>query len=60
MNKKISVGTGQKAPKSGVYKFSGRDTELALSEGDVVPPNTKGHLQKVILIKETKKKNKNK
>jgi hypothetical protein len=53
--KKAEVGTGQKAPESGIYKFSGRDTEVALSKGDTVPPNTEGHLQKVILIRKTKR-----
>ena len=55
--KQVIVGTGEKAPVSGIYKFSGRDTEIALSKGDTVPPNTTGHLQKIILVQQTKQGN---
>ena len=54
---KINVKTGEKTPKSGIYKFSGRETEVALSKGDVVPPNTKGHRQVVTLVRPTKRGN---
>jgi len=54
MSKKITVKTGMKAPESGIYRYSGRNTELALSKKDIVPPNTKGHLQKVTLVRPTK------
>lgn len=53
MGQKETAKTGQKAPESGIYRYSGRSTELALSKNDVVPPNTKGHLQKVTLVRPT-------
>jgi hypothetical protein len=52
--KKVVAGTGTQAPESGIYRYVGRETELALSKGDIVPPNTKDHLQKVILVRPTK------
>lgn len=51
---KITAKTGTKAPQSGIYKYSGRYTELALSKDDIVPPNLSGHLQKVVLVRPTK------
>jgi len=51
---KITAKTGEPAPESGIYRYSGRDTELALSKGNNVPPNTKGHFQKVTLVRPTK------
>lgn len=54
MSKQISAKTGTRTPQSGIYRYVGRETELALSKGDVVPPNTPGHLQKVILVRPTK------
>jgi hypothetical protein len=54
MAKNISVKTGKPAPVSGLYHFPGRYTEIALSKGDRVPPNTKGHQQRVTLVRPTK------
>jgi hypothetical protein len=54
MTKRKYIKTGEKAPESGLYRFSGRDTEIALSKGDIVPPNIGRHHQKVILTKRTK------
>ena len=51
---KIQARTGERTPQSGLYRYSGRETELALSKGDIVPPNTSGHLQKVTLVRGTK------
>lgn len=54
MSKQISAKTGTKTPQSGIYRYVGRETELALSKGDIVPPNLSNHLQKVILVRPTK------
>ena len=54
MQEKIIVRTGEKAPKSGVYRYAGRSTELVLSKGERVPPNSKGHRNWVTLVRTTK------
>lgn len=51
---KKQYNTGEKVNESGIYKYSGRSTEIALSKNEVVPPNTKGHLQKVTFVRPTK------
>lgn len=50
----VVVRTGEKAPESGIYRYSGRTAEVALSKNDRVPPNTQDHLHKVILVRPTK------
>ena len=54
MARTVIAKTGERTPESGIYRYSGRYTEVALSKGDIVPPNTKGHLQKVTLVRPTK------
>lgn len=52
--RKIIARTGTRTPESGIYKYSGRYTEVALSKDDIVPPNTEGHQQRVILVRPTR------
>jgi hypothetical protein len=56
MNKKISVGTGEKAPFSGIYRPSGGKHEATFDEGERVPPNNEGSRQAWILVRKAKHK----
>lgn len=43
-----NVKPGQKAPDSGIYQPSNGGTQVALSEGDRVPPTVKGGTYKLV------------
>jgi hypothetical protein len=45
--------TGQKAPKSGIYKPSNGAKEIAISKGDTLPP-AKGKAADYTLVRPTK------
>lgn len=52
---KITVKTGQLAPKSGQYRVAGSKTEVTLVQGKKVPPTSKG-AAKFTLVDATKHK----
>lgn len=55
MTKSVShVKPGQRTPQSGIYQPSNGGTQVAVSQGDRMPPTSKGGTYKLVIP--TKKK----